>query len=105
MPIFDMKSVGQRQLQDLIDNKVFENKELEYKDYSFAGGKIPDKQKDKFMKRTKEQMIAEMAKRDNLENVNKISASVHPRNSIYEIEILLDCILRLTREKCKCIII
>ena len=28
MPIFDMKSVGQRQLQDLIDNKVFENKEL-----------------------------------------------------------------------------
>ena len=50
MPIFDMKSVGQRQLQDLIDNKVFENKELEYKDYSFAGGKMPDKQKDKFMK-------------------------------------------------------
>lgn len=40
----------QQQLQSLIDNKVFENKELEYKDYSFTDGKISDKQKDKFMK-------------------------------------------------------
>ncbi len=29
---------------------MFENKELEYKDYSFTDGKISDKQKDKFMK-------------------------------------------------------
>lgn len=29
MQIFDMKNIGQLQLQDLIDNKVFENKELE----------------------------------------------------------------------------
>lgn len=50
MPLFDMKNVTKQQLQSLIDNKVFENKELEYKDYSFTGGKLPDKQKDKFMK-------------------------------------------------------
>lgn len=50
MMLFDMKKVTQKQLQDLIDNKVFENKELEYKDYSFINGKMPDKQKDKFMK-------------------------------------------------------
>lgn len=37
-------------MQALIDNQVFENRELEYKDYSFVGGKLPDKQKDKFMK-------------------------------------------------------
>lgn len=39
-----------KQLQNLIENRVFENKELEYKDYSFINGKIPDKQKDKFIK-------------------------------------------------------
>lgn len=50
MPLFDMKNVTKQHLQSLIDNKVFENKELEYKDYSFIGGKLPDKQKDKFMK-------------------------------------------------------
>lgn len=50
MSLFDMKNITSLQLQELIDNKVFENKELEYKDYSFADGKIPDKQKDKFMK-------------------------------------------------------
>lgn len=48
--LFDIKNITQQRLQDLIDNKVFENKELEYKNYSFTGGKIPDKQKDKFMK-------------------------------------------------------
>lgn len=50
MPLLDMKNITPQQLQELIDNKVFENKELEYKDYSFEDGKIPDKQKDKFMK-------------------------------------------------------
>lgn len=50
MPLFDMTNVTKQHLQSLVDNKVFENKELEYKDYSFAGGKLPDKQKDKFMK-------------------------------------------------------
>ena len=48
--LFDTKNITKEQLQDLIDNKVFENKELEYKDYSFTDGKMPDKQKDKFMK-------------------------------------------------------
>lgn len=50
MSLFDMKSVSKIDLQKLIDNQVFENKELEYKDYSFADGKLPDKQKDKFLK-------------------------------------------------------
>jgi len=50
MPLFDMKNITKQHLQSLIDNKVFENKELEYKDYSFIGGKLPDKQKDKFLK-------------------------------------------------------
>ncbi len=48
--LFDMKNITQQQLQSLIDDKVFENKELEYKDYSFTNGKMLDKQKDKFMK-------------------------------------------------------
>lgn len=48
--LFDMNNIAQQQLQSLIDNKIFENKELEYKDYSFTNGKMPDKQKDKFMK-------------------------------------------------------
>ena len=50
MPLFDMKNITPQQLQELIDNKETENKELEYKDYSFTNGKIPDRQKDKFMK-------------------------------------------------------
>ena len=50
MALFDVKNITKQQLQSLIDNKVFENKELEYKDYSFTNGKISDKQKDKFMK-------------------------------------------------------
>ena len=36
------------------------------------------------MKQSKEEMIAEMAKRDNLNHVNKTSAPVYPRNSLYE---------------------
>lgn len=37
MPFVDTKEINLQYLQALIDNKVFENKELEYKDYSFAG--------------------------------------------------------------------
>lgn len=48
--MFNMKNIKKADLQALIDNQVFENRELEYKDYSFVGGKLPDKQKDKFMK-------------------------------------------------------
>lgn len=48
--MFNMKNIKKADLQALIDNQVFENRELEYKDYSFAGGKLPDKQRDKFMK-------------------------------------------------------
>ena len=44
MALFDVKNITKQQLQSLIDNKVFENKELEYKDYSFTNGKISDKQ-------------------------------------------------------------
>ncbi len=50
MPLFDMKKVSKQDLQELIDNKIFENKELEYKNYSFAGGKMQDIIKNKFMK-------------------------------------------------------
>lgn len=50
MSLLDMKNIDKQQLQNLIENRVFENKELEYKDYSFINGKIPDKQKDKFIK-------------------------------------------------------
>jgi len=50
MELFDMKNITEQQLQDLINNRIFENKELEYKDYSFTNGKMLDKQKDKFMK-------------------------------------------------------
>lgn len=48
--MFNIKNIQKADLQALIDNQVFENRELEYKDYSFAGGKLPDKQRDKFMK-------------------------------------------------------
>lgn len=51
--IFVNKKVEKQDLQELIDNRVSENKELEYKDYTFANGKLTklaDKQKDKFMK-------------------------------------------------------
>ena len=48
--LFDAKNITKSDLQALIDNQVFENRELEYKDYSFKGGKLQDKQKDKFMK-------------------------------------------------------
>lgn len=48
--MFNMKNIKKADLQALIDNQVFENRELEYKDYSFEGGKLPDKQRDKFMK-------------------------------------------------------
>lgn len=48
--ILDINNVNEQILQELITNKVFENKELEYKDYSFSGGKLSDKSKDKFMK-------------------------------------------------------
>lgn len=50
MSLFDMKNITKQDLQELIDNKTFENKELEYKDYSFIGGKMTDKHKDKFVK-------------------------------------------------------
>lgn len=50
MPLFNTKNITKSDLEELITNKVFENKELEYKDYSFANGKFPDKQRDKFMK-------------------------------------------------------
>ena len=48
--MFNMKNIKKSDLQALIDNQVFENRELEYKDYSFVGGKLPGKQRDKFMK-------------------------------------------------------
>lgn len=48
--MFNMKNIKKSDLQALIDNQVFENRELEYKGYSFVGGKLPDKQRDKFMK-------------------------------------------------------
>lgn len=48
--LFNMKKIKKADLQALIDNQVFENRELEYKDYSFVDGKLQDKQKDKFMK-------------------------------------------------------
>lgn len=50
MPLFSMKKVRKQDLQSLINNKIFENMELEYQVYSFAGGKMQDKIKDKFMK-------------------------------------------------------
>ncbi|WP_313180895.1 RNA-binding domain-containing protein [Lacrimispora sp.] len=50
MMLFDFKGITKLHLQELIDNKIFENKELEYKDYSFIDGKMTDKHKDKFMK-------------------------------------------------------
>lgn len=50
--LFDAKNITRADLQALIDNQVLENKELEYKDYSFAGGKLAldEKQKHTFMK-------------------------------------------------------
>lgn len=48
--LFNMKDIKKADLQALIDNQVFENRELEYKDYSFESGKLQDKQKYKFMK-------------------------------------------------------
>ena len=50
MSLLDIKNIDKQKLQNLIEDRVFENKELEYKDYSFINGKIPDKQKDKFIK-------------------------------------------------------
>lgn len=50
MPMIDIKNVSKASLQELIDGKVFENKELEYKGYSLTGGKLTEKQKDKFIK-------------------------------------------------------
>lgn len=48
--LFNTKNITRVDLQALIDEQIFENRELEYKDYSFTGGKLQDKQKDKFMK-------------------------------------------------------
>lgn len=50
MPLLDIKNITKQYLQELIDNNVFENKELEYKDYTFTDGRMPDKNKEKFMK-------------------------------------------------------
>lgn len=47
--LFGTKNITRADLQALIDNQVFENKELEYKDYSSLGWKLQDKQKDKLM--------------------------------------------------------
>lgn len=49
------------------------------------------------MKRTREQMIAEMAKRDNLDMVNQNSEAVHPKKCIYEkyMKRLLDILMAL----------
>ena len=40
--LFNMKNIKKADLQALIDNQVFENRELEYKDYSFVDGKLQD---------------------------------------------------------------
>lgn len=50
--LFDAKNITKDDLQSLIDNQVLENKELEYKAYSFPDGKIDLSvdQKRKFMK-------------------------------------------------------
>ena len=48
--LFDIKNITKADLQALIDNQIFENRELEYKNYSFTGGKLQDKQKAKLMK-------------------------------------------------------
>ncbi len=44
------KSIDRTFLQELIDNKVSEDKELEYKSFQFIDGKIPDKVKDDLLK-------------------------------------------------------
>ena len=48
--LFDIKNITKADLQALIDNQIFENRELEYKNYSCTGGKLQDKQKAKLMK-------------------------------------------------------
>lgn len=50
MAFLNIHDLNEEKLQELIDNQVFENKELEYKDYSFGNGKLDEKNKDKFMK-------------------------------------------------------
>ena len=47
MALFDLKT--RADLQFLIDNKIFENKELEYKAFSFINGKLEEKQKNKLV--------------------------------------------------------
>ena len=48
----DLKLATKADLLALIENKIFENSELEYKDYTFVDGKIAiaDKSRDKFVK-------------------------------------------------------
>ena len=49
----DLKKIGKEDLQVLVDNKIAENKELEYKYYTFPDGKmarLPEKQKEKLVK-------------------------------------------------------
>ena len=48
--MINFNTCNESDLQKLIEGKIFENKELEYKDYSFTDGKIAEKTKDKFMK-------------------------------------------------------
>ena len=36
----DLKKIGKEDLQVLVDNKIAENKELEYKYYTFPDGKM-----------------------------------------------------------------
>lgn len=53
MSFLDAKNLTKNDLQNLVDEKISENKELEYKDYTFENGKmkkLADKQKDKLMK-------------------------------------------------------
>lgn len=47
MAIFELKT--RADLQYLIDNRIFENKELEYKAFSFPNGKLEEKQKIKLI--------------------------------------------------------
>lgn len=49
--LFNTKNITRADLQALIDTQVFENRELEYKNYSFVDGKVtlPNKERNKFM--------------------------------------------------------
>lgn len=50
MPILDIKNINKEFLQQLIDDKVSEDRELEYKSFQFTDGKMTDKIKDDLLK-------------------------------------------------------